>query len=244
MERARRLSSEGLDAAAYPTLGPSSFRDIRANPPDAILIDLTELPSYGRAMAVLLREQKSTRNIPLVFLKGDPEKAARVKEVIPDAVFATWPKVAPVILRAIERAPEEAPAPNVAGISLAKKLRIDEGSVVAILEAPENLGEILGPLPKGVRTQKKLADATLFLLFVKSAAALSRALPMIASHMAPGRTLWVCWPKRTSSMPCDLTLPAVRAMVSHYDMVDSKICAVDATWSGAAITKRRRPRLG
>jgi hypothetical protein len=31
-------------------------------------------------------------------------------------------------------------------------------------------------------------------------------------------------------------------MVSHYDMVDSKICAVDATWSGAAITKRRRQR--
>ena len=66
VERARRLCSEGLDATAYPTLGPSSFRQIRANLPDVILIDLTELPSYGRAMAVLLRVQKGTRNIPLV----------------------------------------------------------------------------------------------------------------------------------------------------------------------------------
>ena len=239
-ERARRLCSEELDATAYPTLGPSSFRQIRANLPDVILIDLTELPSYGRAMAILLREQKATRNIPLVFLKGDPEKAARVREVLPDAVFATWPNAAPVILRTIERAPAEAAAPNVAGIPLAKKLRIGEGSVVAILEAPENIGEILGPLPKGARLEKKLNEANLALFFVTSAAALGRALPRLAAQMIPGRTLWICWPKRTSSGPCDLTLTSIRARVSLYDMVDSKICAIDAIWSGTAITKRRR----
>ena len=240
VERARRLCSEGLDATAYPTLGPSSFREIRANLPDVILIDLTELPSYGRATAVLLREQKATRNIPLVFLKGDPEKAARVREVLPDAVFATWPNAAPVILRAFERAPAQATPPNVAGIPLAKKLRIGEGSVVAILEAPENIGEILGPLPKGARLEKKLNEANLALFFVTSAAALGRALPRLVAQMIPGRTLWICWPKRTSSAPCDLTLTSIRAMVSPYDMVDSKICAIDATWSGTAVTKRRR----
>ena len=240
VECARRLCAEGLDATAYPALGPRAFREIRANLPDAILIDLTELPSYGRAMAILLREQKGTRNIPLVFLKGDPEKAARVREVLPDAVFATWPKAAPVILRAIARAPAEAAAPNVAGIPLAKKLRIAQGSAVAILEAPENVREILGPLPGGVRIQKKMGDTDLALFFVKSAAALGRALPRLAAQMIPGRTLWICWPKRTSSLPCDLTLDSIRAMVRPYGMIDSKICAIDATWSGTAITKRRQ----
>jgi CheY-like chemotaxis protein len=239
-ERAHRLCSQGLDATAYPTLGPSSFREIRANLPDVILIDLTELPSYGRAMAILLREQKATRNIPLVFLKGDPEKAARVREILPDAVFATWPNVAPVILRAIARAPAEAAAPNVAAIPLAKKLRIGTDSVVAILEAPKNIREILGPLPQGARIEKKLNQANLALFFVTSAAALGRALPRLAAQMIPGRTLWICWPKRTSSMPCDLTLTSIREMVSPYDLVDSKLCAIDATWSGTAITKRRR----
>jgi hypothetical protein len=241
-ERARRLSFDGLEAAAYPTLGPSSFREIRANPPDAILIDLTELPSYGRIMGVLLREQKGTRNIPLVFLKGDPEKAARVREVLPDAVFATWPNAAPTILRAIERAPKQAAAPNVAGIPLAKKLRIAEDSVVALLSAPADVQRILGPLPKGVRLEKKVANAHLILFFVKSAASLGRALPRLAAEMTPGRTLWVCWPKRTSSTPCDLTLTSIREMVSPYNLVDSKICAIDATWSGTAISKRRSPR--
>jgi CheY-like chemotaxis protein len=239
-ERARRLCSEGLEAAAYPALGARAFREIRANPPDAILIDLTELPSYGRAMAVLLREQKATRNIPLVFLKGDPEKAARVREVLPDAAFAAWPDAAPAILRAIERAPQVGAAPQAAGISLARKLRIGKDATVAILEAPGNIRELLGPLPKGVRLEKKIDQAALILLFVKSAAALGRALPRLARQMTRGRTLWVCWPKRTSSMPCDLTLPAIRAMVSSYDLVDSKICAVDETWSGTAITKRRQ----
>lgn len=242
VERARRLCSEGLEAAAYPAMGPSAFRGIRANPPDAILIDLTELPSYGRTMAVLLREQKGTRNIPLVFLKGDPEKAARVREVLPDAVFATWSNAAPVILRAIERAPVEAAVPNIAGTPLAKKLRIGAGSVVAMLEAPANIREILGPLPNGVRIGKNIGDAHLVLFFVKSAAALARALPLLAPRMRRGRTLWVCWPKRTSSMPCDLTLTSIREMVSPYGLVDSKICAIDATWSGAAITRRRSPR--
>jgi len=239
VERAQRLCSEGLEAVAYPAVGPRGFREIRANPPDAILIDLTELPSYGRVMAVLLRQQRSTRNIPLVFLKGDPEKAARVREVLPDAVFATLPNLAAVILRAIERAPAEGAAPNVADIPLAKKLRMEEGSVVTILEAPPNIREILGALPKGVRLEKKLQNADLVLLFVKSAAALNRALPRLAEHITPGRTLWVCWPKRTSSIPCDLTLVSIREMVSHNGMVDSKICAIDATWSGAAITPRR-----
>ena len=240
VERARRLSTEGIEADAYPALGPRAFREIRANPPDAILIDLTELPSYGRTMAVLLREQKGTRNIPLVFLKGDPEKAARVREVLPDAAFATWPHVAPVILRTIERAPAEGAAPNVAGIPLAKKLKIQAGTAVAILEAPQNILEILGSLPKGVRIGKKLDDADVGLIFVKSSAAFGRALPKLAAQMEPGRTLWVCWPKRTSSMPCDLTLNSIRDMVRPYDMIDSKICAVDATWSGVAITRRRQ----
>jgi len=241
-EYAARLSSEGLVAWAYPALGPRAFREIRANPPDAIVIDLTELPSYGRTMGVLLREQKGTRNIPLVFLKGDPEKAARVREVLPEAAFATWPNVASVILRTIARAPAEGAAPIPAGTPLAKKLRIAKDSVVAILEAPENIREILGPMPKGAQILKKMADADLALFFVKSASALARALPRLSAQMTPGKTLWICWPKRTSSMPCDLSLTSIREMVRPYGMIDSKICAVDATWSGAAITKRRHRR--
>jgi hypothetical protein len=243
-ERARRLCCDGLDASAYPAVGPAAFRTIRANPPDAILIDLTELPSYGRVMGALLREQKATRGIPLVFLKGDPEKAQRVRELLPDAAFAVWPDVAPAILRAIRRAPREPSAPQSLPVSLARKLRIREGSVVALLHAPPEIGKILGPLPKGVRLRNEIGDAGLILFFVKSAAALSRALPALAAGMQPGRTLWVCWPKRTSPERCDLTPNLIREMASFHNLVDSKLCAMDKTWSATALTRRRSADTG
>ena len=242
-ERASRLCDAGLQAIPYPALGPSAFRTIRANPPDAILIDLTELPSYGRTMGVLLREQKSTRNIPLVFLKGDPEKTKGVREVLPDAIFATWPNVTPAIERAIRAAPKEGAPPKTPQVALAKKLRIREGSVVAILHAPATIHEMLAPLPPGVRLQKSIGDAGLILLFVKSAATLGRALPGLASEMEPGRTLWVCWPKRTSGEASDLDPNIIRQMAAPYNLVDSKICAMDKTWSATALSCRQKAEV-
>ena len=240
--RARRLSGNGFDASAYPVFGPSAFRSIRANPPDAILIDLTELPSYGRSMGALLRERKGTRAIPLVFLKGDPEKAARVRELLPGAVFATLPNLAPAILRAIRSAPPEPSLPQAPPVPLAQKLRIREDSVVALLSAPAGIRGVLGPLPKGVRVQKETGGARVILCFVKSAAALARALAALAPGIEPGRTLWICWPKRTSAQPCDLTANLIRSLASPYNLVDSKLCAIDQTWSATALSKRRPRR--
>ena len=241
-ERARRLSAEGRDASAYPAVGPGSFRGIRADPPDAILIDLTELPSYGKVMGALLREQKGTRNIPLVFLKGDPGKAAQILELLPGAVIANLTDLAPAILRAIKKAPKEAPPPNAPAVPVWKKLRIREGSVVALLNPPATVQEMLAPLPTGVRTQKEVDGASLILLFVKSTATLARALPDLAPQIEPGRTLWVCWPKRSSGEPCDLTANSIRDMARGVGMIDSKLCAMDQTWSATALSRKRQTR--
>jgi hypothetical protein len=47
-----RLRALGFDAAPYLSLGSKGFRGIRQDPPNAILIDLTRLPSYGKATSV------------------------------------------------------------------------------------------------------------------------------------------------------------------------------------------------
>jgi hypothetical protein len=52
---ASRLRALGFAATPYLSLGAKGFRGIRQDPPHAILIDLTRLPSYGKAMGVLLR---------------------------------------------------------------------------------------------------------------------------------------------------------------------------------------------
>jgi hypothetical protein len=239
-QRAARLGEQGFEADAYTSVGAKGFRGIRANPPAVALIDLTRLPSYGKAMGVLLRQSPSLATIPLVFIEGDPEKNAGVREVLPDAVIAPWPRIATAIRRAIAQKPKTPLPPRTRGASLATKLGIRPGSLVALVRAPEGFEAVLGPLPEGTRTQKQIGEADVVLTFFKSAAALGPELPTMPSLMRKGRKLWVLWPKQASAQAGDLTMVRIRQMASLFGLVDYKVCAVDATWSGMILGRRRR----
>jgi hypothetical protein len=232
-ERASRLRALGFDAAAYLSLGSKGFRGIRQDPPHAILIDLTRLPSYGKAMGVLLRQQKSLRAIPLVFLEGDPDKAAQVRAILPDAVYTTWAKAETAIRRAIRPTGREALPPRDAGRPLLAKLGIGQESRVALLHPPEGFA-----LPGG-RTGGKVSEADVVMVFLRSSAALARELPALAGMMRKGRRMWVLWPKKASGVDSDLTMGRIRGMASGFGLVDYKVCAVDETWSGMVLGKRR-----
>jgi hypothetical protein len=230
---AARLRALGFDAAPYLSLGAKGFRLIRQNPPHAILIDLTRLPSYGKAMGVLLREQKSLRAIPLVFVEGDPEKAARVRAVLPDAVYTTWAKAESAIRRAIRQAPRDALPPVHPATLPITKLGIGADSRVALLHPPEGF-----ELPD-IRIQKQVGEADVVMVFCPSGAALARVLPDLAGMMRKGRRVWVLWPKKASAVPSDLTMARIRQMASGFGLVDYKVCAVDETWSAMTLGKRR-----
>ena len=44
--------------------------------------------------------------------------------------------------------------------------------------------------------------------------------------------VWVCWPKRASKVPTDMTEDVVREVLLPTGLVDTKVAAVDETWSG------------
>ena len=48
----------------------------------------------------------------------------------------------------------------------------------------------------------------------------------------------MCWPKRASGMPTDVTENAVRDAALPRGWVDNKVCAIDATWSGLRLVLR------
>jgi DNA-binding NarL/FixJ family response regulator len=128
-ERAGRVKEAGYDVSCELPRGPQFLRDLRAHSPVAVLIDLSRLPSQGRDLAVAIRHQKSTRHIPLVFVDGDPEKVAKIKNVLPDAVYTSWGRLKDSLKQAIARAPGEPVAPQsvfsgYSGTPLAKKLGI------------------------------------------------------------------------------------------------------------------------
>jgi hypothetical protein len=110
---------------------------------------------------------------------------------------------------------------------------------VALRNAPADFAAKLEPLPAGAKLQKKTGGAAVILAFMKSVALLGRELPDLARAMAPGMTLWLIWPKKTSGLAGDLGEKQVREMGLATGLVDYKICAVDETWSGLAFAVRK-----
>ena len=243
-ERVAKLEKAGYAVKAWAKVdGPGFLKTLREAPPAAVVIDLSRIPSHGREVGVALRSSKGTRGIPLVFVEGQPEKVARVKEVLPDATFASWRGIKGALTRAIQRPPKDPvnPMDKMASYSktpLPKKLGIQEGSAVALVGAPDDFAKTLGALPKGAVLKKGARGKTnLTLWFVTS----KRALDQRVAKMVPrseGGGLWIIWPKKASNLASDLTQPVVRKAGMDAGMVDFKICAVDETWSGLRFSRR------
>jgi hypothetical protein len=54
--------------------------------------------------------------------------------------------------------------------------------------------------------------------------------------------VWVAWPKRASGVLTDLTEDVVRDVALPLGLVDTKVAAVDDTWSGLRLVIRRELR--
>ncbi|HEY2845040.1 MAG TPA: hypothetical protein VGJ09_15365, partial [Bryobacteraceae bacterium] len=129
-----------------------SFRTLREQPVFAVVIDLTRLPSYGRHVAAEMRASKSLRQIPIVFVDGDPEKVDRIRKDLPDAVYTSRARLAAALKRAKPLADPVQPPRMMhrPDRTAAEKLGIKAGAMVAVIDAPSGYGRILGPLPKSV----------------------------------------------------------------------------------------------
>ena len=243
---AARLVAAGYAVDARP-FDQAALKAQRADPPAAFVIDLSRLPSHGREVAAALRGFAATRRVPLVFADGAPEKVERVRRLLPDASFTPWSRIRSTLKRAMAR-PVAAPVvPSssmaaYAGTPLPAKLGISAGSVVALVDAPDGFETTLGDLPVGVTlTRRPQGGRDTTLWFVRSQRALDGRLAAMTRH-GKGGGLWILWPKKTSGLRCDLTQASVRRAGLAAGLVDFKICAVDATWSGLRFSVRGRRR--
>ena len=246
-ERAGRLRGAGHRVLVISDPQVDYLRAVRAQPPEAFVIDLSRLPSHGRAVGVWVRQQKATRRAPLVFVGGEPEKVAATRALLPDAVYAGWNRIGGALRRALQKPPARPVVPGTmagySGTPLPKKLAIRPGAVVALLGAPAGFERTLGALPDDVRLQNHARGRPeLALLFSKSQAELERRFSVVARALPEGGKLWLLWPKKTSGIKSDLSEPVVRTFGLRRGWVDFKICAVDATWSGLLFSRRKKPQ--
>jgi CheY-like chemotaxis protein len=247
--RAARLRAAGYTVVVHSRLDAGALRALRERPPDALVIDLGRRPAQGRDLALWLRQQRATRSIPLVIVEGDAEQTARVRELLPDAVFTVWRRMRSAVRAALDAPPATPVVPGAMagyrGTPLPRKLGIRAGAIVALLGAPADFAATLGDLPAGVRIRRRAGgEADLIVLFAASAAELERRFPAALRTLAAGGALWIAWPKQASGVASDLTQAAVRAFGMAAGLVDYKICAIDATWSGLCFAHRRRGSSG
>lgn len=241
--RAAVIRAAGYEVASGLPPGPEFIKRMRQDPPAAVVIDLGRLPSQGRDMGVALRVSAATRRIPLVFVAGSPDKVARVREVLPDAVFTTWERIAEALAEAISSPPGRPVVPESAmagysGQPLVKKLGIKPGMAVALLGAPAGIDDIIGELPPGATLQDNAAGCGLALWFVRSRAELTADLAAVSASVGDV-PLWIAWAKKTSGLAGDVAEPDVRAVGLASGLVDYKICAIDRTWSGLLFRRRK-----
>jgi hypothetical protein len=129
------------------------------------------------------------------------------------------------------------------GTPLVRKLGFRPGMRAALLRAPADFAATLGPLPDDVRVATRLRGSVdLALLFVTRRADLVARVAALRVAIAPDGMAWIAWPKRASGVATDVTEDVIRAVVLPTGLVDVKVCAIDATWSGLKLVIRKELR--
>jgi len=128
------------------------------------------------------------------------------------------------------------------GTPLPRKLGIAEGGTFAIVAGPDDADALLGELPAGARRVADPAAADVVLVFTVAREELARHVEALGRAIFPDRLLWVAWPKRASKVATDVTEDVVRDVALPLGLVDTKVAAIDATWSGLRLVWRRELR--
>ncbi len=248
-ERARRLQAGGYEVAFDVPNVLDLLRALRREPPAAVVIDLGRLPSQGRDVAVGLRAHAATRGVPIVFVGGDPAKVELIRSQLPDAAYTTWEQVESDLAQAIAAPPQNPLAmksqmDGYAGKPLVVKLGIKPGMRVALAGAPEGFPAALGELPPGVELflaagPQACSGSALIVWFVRTSRQLAEGMEGMAA-LVDKNSLWIAWPKKGSPLTSDVGEQPVREAGLAAGLVDFKICAIDATWSGLCFRRRKK----
>jgi hypothetical protein len=122
------------------------------------------------------------------------------------------------------------------GTPLWKKLGFKTGMKVQALHAPAHYQPLLADGPNDWVFVKAGADALHLFITAKSEL---KEIARLSKQMPPAIMLWVSWPKKTSPLSKGLSEDDIREVALTCGLVDIKVCAVDADWSGLKLTRRK-----
>ncbi len=90
--------------------------------------------------------------------------------------------------------------------------------------------------------RRAVAPLDVVVAFFLRQAELERRFVRLAKTIYPSGGLWIAWPKRASGVPTDMTEDIAREVALAAGLVDNKVCAIDAIWSGLRLVYRHEDR--
>jgi len=127
--------------------------------------------------------------------------------------------------------------------ALVDKLGIKPGSRIAIIKAPRGYRQTLGKLPRDVTVSKSGRGPLEFIhYFTRARSDLNSKLPSLNRRLRDDGALWISWPKKAARVSTDVTEDTIRDIALPLGLVDVKVCAIDDTWSGLKLVRRRERR--
>jgi hypothetical protein len=134
-------------------------------------------------------------------------------------------------------------ATGYSGTALGKKLGVKTGQRTWRFQMPATVAREIsesGCVPMLFETpQPGLEMAHVFVFRRRE---LSDHLMRLRRLLAPDGTIWVSWPKKSSKVETDISEDVVRNEALPLGLVDVKVCAVDAVWSGLKLVIRKSER--
>ena len=123
---------------------------------------------------------------------------------------------------------------------LAKKLNLRDDQRVWFHAMPESVQDEIGEYALDlifVADPAEGIDAAH--IFVTTREELSSLLATLRNQIATDGHIWVSWPKQASKVPTDVTQDTIREVALPTGLVDTKVCAVDETWSVLKLVIRK-----
>jgi hypothetical protein len=233
------LRAAGHSVELTSSIGSGIMKYLRAAPPEAVVIDLSRQPSHGREVGAAIRNGKTIKHLPILYVDGDPEKVAGIRTVLPDAVYTTRARVIAELKRAKPVANPVRPTPMMERFgnrTTAQKLGIGKGMRVAVLDPPADYERAIGALPEGAVLEENPREVLrLTLWFTHDPDSFLARMRRMRALAAQSR-LWILWRKNKVD---GLDGGFIRVAGIDAGLVDYKICSVDAVWSGMAFAVKK-----
>jgi len=131
------------------------------------------------------------------------------------------------------------------GTALGRKLGIKEGFDILLVNIPSHYFELFTDFPSEVNELKNphQESADFIHLFCKTQEYLEAETQRLKPFLKKNGMLWVSWPKEASKIETDLNREIIRVyMLSQVGLVDIKVAAIDADWSGLKFVYRTKDR--